>query len=225
MSIYDRKKDLIKKNNQTIAMVSEMTELLSQTKLQGKPMNQKNMKTIRENAKANREAYNGLRKIILDITEEVGLDEEKMANRINSARRSEYGPINGLINLLVSVCNWPAEPGDGANVSINQKTIEDKYPQIDMLMLDDIKSFRGYHSFVSDELQVIDGIEPDYDNYRDHCAVLLEDLSLRSVKPTINEQQWQKREAAARLSAVNEAEEQRASIERLNAQLHESATA
>jgi hypothetical protein len=226
MSILATKAELIKRNNKRIDVVSAMTEQLSQSQITRTPMSAKNIKTIKATTKANREAYNGLRKILLDITAEVGLDEEKMANRINSARRSEYGPINGLINLLVSVCNWPAEAGDGSNVAINQKLIEDKYPQIDMLMLDDIKSFRGYHSFVSDDtLQVIDGVEPDYENYRDYCSVLLEDLKLKSIKPTISKDQWQAREASAKVNAKAEAESQRASVERLNAKLNNSLTA
>ena len=129
-----------------------------------------------------------------------------MAKRIDSALRSEYGPINGLINLVSAIASWPAEPGDGAMVSQNRMILESKL-NLDLLLLDDIKQFRGYHSFVNDELEIVQGTEPQFEDYTDYCSIFLEDLGAKSFKATIEPATWQRRELVAR---------QKAEVERQN---------
>jgi hypothetical protein len=159
-----------------------------------KPMER--IQAKRETIKQDKAAVKRLTDLVYQITDLCGLDEEKMVRRVATAKKSEYGRINGLINLLSSVCTWPAEAGDGASVTANQKLIQDSL-DLDLDMLDDIRSFRGYHTFVSDDLEIIDGIEPSYEDYSDYCTIMLEDLGLSSSKPTISRDIWQKAEDRA----------------------------
>lgn len=162
----------------------------------------------RDEIKANREAGKVLKKLIRDITAGLDLDEERMAKRIDSATRSEYGPINGLINLVAAIANWPVEQGDGSLVSTNRQVLEDKF-NLDLVMLDDIRVFRGFHSFVTDDIEIINGVEPDYENYTDYCEIFLEDLGVKSTRPTINEPKWQ----AAEIRALKKAKEDKEQLE------------
>ena len=162
---------------------------------------------------ANREAHKALKALINNITKDLSLDEDRMAKRIDSATRSEYGPINGLINLVVSIANWPVEQGDGSMVSTNRAILEDKF-NLDLVMLDDIKTFRGHHSFVTDEVEIIDGKEPMYEDYTDYCSIFLEELGVQSSKPTINPDSWQRAEAQAMKKAQ---EDQKQMAEELQA--------
>ena len=148
------------------------------------------------NIQSNREASKVLKKLLKDITNTLDLDEERMAKRIDSATRSEYGAINGLVNLVASVANWPVENGDGALVSTNRLILEDKF-NLDLVMLDDIRAYRGFHSFVTDDIEIINGQEPQYEDYTDYCEIFLEELGVRSTRPTICPDRWKTAETRA----------------------------
>ena len=167
----------------------------------------------REHIKANRETKDKLIKLINSITDELNLDEDRMAKRIDSALRSEYGPINGLINLVVAIAQWPAEPGDGAMVASNRLALESKFG-LDLLLLDDIKQFRGFHSFVSNDLEVIEGQEPKFEDYTDYCHIFLEDLGAVAYKATIEPNTWRRREVVAREKAELEKAKLSAELDR-----------
>lgn len=148
------------------------------------------------NIQSNREASKVLKKLLKDITNTLDLDEERMAKRIDSATRSEYGAINGLVNLVASVANWPVENGDGALVSTNRLILEDKF-NLDLVMLDDIRAYRGFHSFVTDDIEIINGQEPQYEDYTDYCEIFLEELGVKSTRPTICPDRWKTAETRA----------------------------
>lgn len=148
------------------------------------------------NIQSNREASKVLKKLLKDITNTLDLDEERMAKRIDAATRSEYGAINGLVNLVASVANWPVENGDGALVSTNRLILEDKF-NLDLVMLDDIRAYRGFHSFVTDDIEIINGQEPQYEDYTDYCEIFLEELGVRSTRPTICPDRWKTAETRA----------------------------
>lgn len=148
------------------------------------------------NIQSNREASKVLKKLLKDITNTLDLDEERMAKRIDAATRAEYGAINGLVNLVASVANWPVENGDGALVSTNRLILEDKF-NLDLVMLDDIRTYRGFHSFVTDDIEIINGQEPQYEDYTDYCEIFLEELGVRSTRPTICPDRWKTAETRA----------------------------
>ena len=148
------------------------------------------------NIQSNREASKVLKKLLKDITNTLDLDEERMAKRIDAATRSEYGAINGLVNLVASVANWPVENGDGALVSTNRLILEDKF-NLDLVMLDDIRTYRGFHSFVTDDIEIINGQEPQYEDYTDYCEIFLEELGVKSTRPTICPDRWKTAETRA----------------------------
>ena len=137
------------------------------------------------------------------ITNLCGLDTEKMERRIKVALKSEYGRVNGMINLLAAVSKWPAEAGDGASVSTNQTLIESELG-LDLLLLEDISTYKGYHTFHTDELEVIDGVAPQYELYEDYCSILLETLGFKAMSSVIEETKWERQEAVAIKRANND---------------------
>lgn len=166
-------------------------------------MNTERLQAKKEALRLNREAVATLKKLIYSIVDKLDLDEDRMTARVDSAVRSEYGATNGLINLLSAIANWPADQGDGASVSTNRKILEDDF-QLDLLMLEDIRGFRGYHSFVSDDLEIIEGVMPQYEDYTDYCTILLEELGLTSNRPTICAESWARAETKAKERAKDD---------------------
>ena len=150
---------------------------------------------------ADRAAKKALTGLIKNIVTDLSLDEDRMAKRVDSAIKSEYGAINGLVNLVAAISNWPVENGDGSLVSTNRMILEDKF-NLDLVMLDDIRRFRGFHSFVTDDIEIIAGTEPDYENYTDYCQIFLEELGVKSNRPTINPDAWARAEAKATIKAT-----------------------
>lgn len=164
---------------------------------------------------ANRAAVSKLKSTINSIVNELALDEERMDKRVDSATRSEYGTINGLINLVASIANWPAEPGDGSQVSTNRRVLEDKF-ELDLMLLEDIRNYRGYHSFVTDDLEIIDGTEPDYENYTDYCEIFLETLGVSSNRPSIDAAKWNRAEDKAKAKALEDLASMKEELEKFN---------
>lgn len=156
---------------------------------------------------ADREAIKALKTLIKNIVATLDLDEDRMAKRVDSAIRSEYGAVNGLVNLVAAIANWPVESGDGSMVSLNRQTLEDKF-NLDLVMLDDIRKFRGFHSFVTDDIEIMEGVEPQYEDYTDYCAIFLEELGVTSNRPTICEATW----LAAEQRASKKAKEDQAQM-------------
>lgn len=162
-----------------------------------------NIDLIKKNRKEEKAILEKLKSMLTDITDLCSLDDERMAKRIQVALKSEYGRINGMINLLASVSKWPAEQGDGASVALNQALIE-KDLGIDLMLLEDISAFKGYHTFHSDDdLVLIAGVQPDFENYKDYSTIFLEEIGFERTAATIERTTWEKKEIRA-IAKTNE---------------------
>jgi len=167
----------------------------------------------REAVKVERVMVRDLTKLVKAITKKLDLDAERMDKRLAAARKSEYGPVHGLINLLVAIANWPAEKGDGALVTTNQSIIESEFG-IDLLLCDRIKAAKGFHSFCSEDLEIINGEAPDMEAYNMYSLVLLEDLEIdypTDLKSRLTLDKWtavEKRKAEQAKADKKELEEE-----------------
>lgn len=178
-------------------------------------MANKNIAKVEKAIVAKRNAVKKLKTLIIDISNDVNLDMDKTAARLDSAMRSEYGQVNGLINLISAIAAWPATPGDGTAVSRNKLMLEEKY-KLDLLLLDDIRKLRGFHTFVTDDLEILEGQEPDCDNYSDYCKVFLKEMGIKIDTPSIRLEQWQRAEAKAKVKALEEVESMKEAINKHN---------
>ena len=166
-----------------------------------------------------KQAITELKKLINKIADEVGLDPDKVGRRVQTALKSEYGRVNGLVNLVSAISYWPAEAGDGASVNEARELIANKL-QVDTMILEDIRNYRGYHTFASDELKIISGSEPDYENYADYCQIFLEDLGIKGFsKPTICKSKWTKLEVKAQEEAQLELDTLKAEVDAYKARV------
>lgn len=137
-----------------------------------------------------------LQALVLDVATACNLDEERTARRITSALSSEYGRVNGMINLLAAVAKWPAEHGDESMVSTNQLMLS-KDMGLDLMLFEDISKAKGFHTFHTDALETIVGMEPQYEEYEDNCTIMLEELNLKAVSARIEPTVWARNEAKA----------------------------
>lgn len=163
-----------------------------------------------------------LKSKIIAIVDLCGLDEDRTTKRIQVALKSEYGRVNGMINLLAAICKWPAEMGDGTSVATNQALIEEELG-LDLMLLEDISIYKGYHTFHTDELEIVEGAVPDYQNYSDHCTIFLEELSFDRVSAEIDPVKWEATEERAKVKAANNVKELTKAVEEHKALLEDIA--
>lgn len=170
--------------------------------------------------KDNRNTVATLQKLVTDIAKDCDLDIERTARRIAAAKQHEYGPINGMINLVCAIAKWPAEPGDGANVPVNQLMLEEKY-KLDLIMLEDLSSFKGYHTFCTNELEILEGVPPMEEEYVGYCQVFLNELGCKATIDPINMVAWERKETSARAKAQIDLEEKSRLVEQTKSDLLE----
>jgi hypothetical protein len=186
-------------------------------------MTNERIESKRATLNAERTTLNALKAKVTAITDTLGLDEEKMGRRVRTALKSEYGRVNGMVNLLSAIANWPAEQGDGTAVDENKALLENQLG-LDLMLLDDIRTYRGFHTFATDELEIIDGVEPQYEDYEDYVAILLDDMGLTPQnKIKLNPTVWTKVEARTKEKVAVDIELMKVAIEKHKALMEASA--
>jgi len=156
-----------------------------------------------------RESARRLVGLIKEVGELLSLDEERLERRIKATRKSEYGRVPGLINLLASIYAWPiAVGGQASDIDSLQEEIMDFFAEknllIDKDLLIDIKESKGYHSFLNDEAEMVDAEEPDFEEYAYFILTFADGASLSLVDNKLSKAKWQRAETKAREKALTE---------------------
>ena len=150
-----------------------------------------------------RESIEILSGAILAVGEELLLDIERLENRIKLSRRSNYGRVCELINILASIYSWPIADNSQAK----------EIPELQDRMLDiltsrniavtgdlllDIKDYKGYNSYLEQTtFTVIDGQEPMYDELEFAYLTFAEYANLPLVDFKMTETMYHKLETKA----------------------------
>lgn len=144
-----------------------------------------------------RESIKALTSKLEDVYEEVGMDIDMLHRKIAASRRSEYGRVPALINILAATYAWcVTDSSEAANIPQNQERIAELL-HIDGEVLLDLKEAKGYHSFLDDEFQIVDAVEPDYEEYEYYILTIADALAIPYVDNKLNEQKWLANEAKA----------------------------
>lgn len=161
------------------------------------------------------ESIDTVQSLIKEIGHVAGMDSEALGSRISMATsRSEYGKVPGLINLLSSVCNWPLDKdASTSGMAEAKEAVAGVLPDL-IDVLEDIKQAKGYHTFVSDEHELVDGIEPDFEEYTMLLNVVASNLQLPVLDVKLSEAAWERAEDKAYTKAKE-------SIEAIKVELEE----
>jgi len=174
------------------------------------------------------EAISKMTSLLSEVADTIGFDEEALERKISVTRRSEYGRIPALINILANLYAWPITGhGNPAEVPGLQEDMLDFFASkglaIDADLLLDIKEYKGYHSFVSDEAVIVEGIEPDVEEYEFAVITVADVVGLPVVDNKLTLAKWKRAEAAAIEKAKAELADMKASLERHKSLLEEVA--
>jgi len=164
-----------------------------------------------------RESARKMISLIKDVGELLSLDDEGLDRKIKATRKSEYGRIPALINLLAKIYTWPIAIGGQASDidSLQEEILEllvEKSIIIDKDLLVDIKESKGFHSFLDDEAQIVEGEEPDFEEYNYYILTFADNAGLSLVDNKLSKVKWQAVEDRAYAKA---SEEQKLALEAL----------
>ena len=176
-----------KSTNPTVAAAKKATE--SRTKFLQTNPNAVNYALRLESINTMKEAIN----IAVTIAE---MDKDKISRRVKAAMKSEYGKVPGLINLLSGIINWPTDSQTPDNLSAIQDEICTNLG-LEQVMLDDLREAKGFHTFLTEDQEIMDGSEPDYDEYNMLCELMASKLNLPVIDMKLSESEWNNREAKA----------------------------
>lgn len=154
-----------------------------------------------------------LKNLITEVAELANLDDERVQRRIDAAKRSPYGRIPGLFNLLTSIVLWPVDGRDVSGVMEVKQEIIEKYKFEEELFLD-LKAAKGFHTFLSDDHEIIKGQEPDFDEYKMLCLLLAQQLNIPVVDFSLDIDKWKANEDEATKDAQVDFEDAQIELQR-----------
>ena len=144
-----------------------------------------------------RESLKTLTAILEEIYEICGLDLDMLHRKITASRRSEYGRVPALINIIAGTYAWPVGSASHANeIPARQEDILSLL-KIDGDILLDLKDAKGYHSFLDEEFSTVHAVEPDYDEYNYFVLTVADHLQLPFVDNKLTEELWSRNETKA----------------------------
>lgn len=148
-----------------------------------------------------REAITSLTTTIEAIVDEFNLDVERTQRAIKAARKSEYGRVPELISIIAKNYAWPiTDVSQASEIDDIQESMLDFLKDNGIIvshdLLLDIKEAKGYHSFLdSATFEVIDGVEPEFDELEYYLLTFAEAAGLPLVDYKLEESKWNKTEA------------------------------
>lgn len=161
-----------------------------------------------------RESIKSLTTKLEDIYEDLNLDLDELARKIAVTRRSEYGRVPALLNILASTYAFPVKDRtEASNIPQYQEQIAELL-HIDGEILLDLKESKGYHSFINDDFETVDGVEPDYEEYNYYILTIAEALQIPFVDSKITPTLWKKHQDTALAKIALEQEEAQSALAR-----------
>ena len=189
-------------NTNTTKTFEERLEEARQAKLAG--ASDKRLKSdVAINDALKREAVKSLTATLENLYEELGLDLDKLANKIKMARRSPYGRISEMITMIASTYAWPVENASQAKEipELQEQFMEilsERGINIDADLLLDIKEAKGFNSFLDQAtFEVVDGIEPEFEELEYYLLTFAEEASLPFLDYKMTETAYHRLEVKA----------------------------
>jgi len=112
------------------------------------------------------------------------LDPTRITTRIKMARKSYLGEALALCQIIASIYNFPLNRGDN-----NYTSIPAKQADIEALLGDeviealiDLSEAKGYNTFLTDEMEVMEAVEPNKSKLELLASILADELDLPTIK-------------------------------------------
>jgi len=134
--------------------------------------------------KAEKADIKKLKELVKEVALVAELDLTKVTTRIKMARKSYLGEALALCQIIASIYNFPLNRGDN-----NYTSIPAKQADIEALLGDeviealiDLSEAKGYNTFLTDEMEVMEAVEPDKFKLELLASILADELDLPTIK-------------------------------------------
>jgi hypothetical protein len=171
--------------------------------------NQRLRSEIAINDALRRESAKTMETLVRALSDELGLDSERIERSIKAARKSKYGRVSELISKVASIYAWPLADNSQASEipELQERVIETLSSlgvNVDPDLLLDIKESKGFNSFMDQAtFEVVDGIEPEYDELEYYLMTFADCAQLPIIDYKMTPVIWEANEAKA-LKAIEQ---------------------
>jgi hypothetical protein len=165
--------------------------------------NQRLRSEIAINDALRRESAKTMETLVRALSDELGLDSERIERSIKAARKSKYGRVSELISKVASIYAWPLADNSQASEipELQERVIETLASlgvNVDPDLLLDIKESKGFNSFMDQAtFEVVDGIEPEYDELEYYLMTFADCAQLPIIDYKMTPAIWEANEAKA----------------------------
>jgi hypothetical protein len=165
--------------------------------------NQRLRSEVAINDALRRESAKTMETLVRVLSEELGLDSERIERSIKAARKSKYGRVSELITKVASIYAWPlADNSQASEIPELQdrviETLASLGVNVDPDLLLDIKEAKGFNSFMDQAtFEVVDGIEPEYDELEYYLMTFADCAQLPIIDYKMTPAIWEANEAKA----------------------------
>jgi hypothetical protein len=156
-----------------------------------------------------RESAKTMETLVRALSDELGLDSERIERSIKTARKSKYGRVSELITKVASIYAWPlADNSQASEIPELQERVVETLASlgvnVDPDLLLDIKEAKGFNSFMDQAtFEVVDGIEPEYDELEYYLMTFADCAQLPIIDYKMTPDLWVANEAKA-LKAIKQ---------------------
>jgi len=148
------------------------------------------------NYKLRLESISKLKVLINKVADIAGMDTSRVAKRMEVATKSEYGKVPGLLNLLSAIVKYPTDNKSPGDLTATKEEIV-ALTGVDEVVFSDLREAKGYPTFLTDDHERMDGVEPDYEEYEMLCNLMANDLNIPVVDIKLDQAKWDRAEAKA----------------------------
>lgn len=154
-----------------------------------------------------KESIQTLNAIVKVIADNSKLDEDELVSWAKGVRTSkaskEYGRIPALIFIITKSFAWPiVDKSDAREIEdiqeeINEALEEKSLPTLNIESVMDINEAKGYHSFMTDEGDQVDAVEPEYDQLEYSLIQFCETFDIPFIDFKLSASKWNRTEIKA----------------------------
>lgn len=171
-----------------------------------------------------KESISTLNAMVRTIEASSKLEEDSIIDWAKGVRTTkmakEYGRIPALIFIITKSFAWPIEDkADAREIPDIQEEINDALsdnglPILDIELVLDINESKGYHSFMTDDGEEKDAVEPDYEQLDYSLTQFCETFDVPFIDYRLKQSAWNRKELLAVADVANKTKANKDALDR-----------
>lgn len=157
--------------------------------------------------------------LVKEAAAAVGLDEVMLGKKIDATENYQFGQTIGLMNLFGRIMQWPSfTDTDNSLVPARKAQLAIWFDNkmghsFSATLFNKFRTARGYTSFATDDLELIDAKEPNWETLTPILVAMDQHLQVEIHDANLDKAKWAMAQAKAETRASDEIAEKTAELE------------